>query len=126
MEKFLIRRKGTEDSQEAQNCSSAKYNKLSSNDFSNEPGSQTSGDDNSNFSEDERDAHDESHASKSTCSTNNTNSLDKTDECETSKKSDSNPIKKSHSEVVVEPMLGVSFVYIPKHSENICSKWQSS
>jgi hypothetical protein len=107
IEKFLIRKKGAEDSREDHNCSSAKYNKLSSNDFSDEQGSQTSEDDNFAFSEDERDAHDESHqshASNSTCSTDNSDSLDKSDKCEASKKSDSNPIKTSHCEVLVEPM----------------------
>ena len=110
MERFLIRKKGTEDSQEDHNCSSAKYNKLTPNDFSDEQGSQKSEDDTSDFSE-ECDAHDESHhprphVSNSTCSTastDNSNSLDKTDKCEASKKSTSNSIKKSH-EVLVETM----------------------
>ena len=102
MERFLIRKKGTEDSQEDHNCSSAKYNKLSSNDFSDEQGSQKSEDDTSDFSEDECDAHDESHHPRphvsnstfSTASTDNSDSLDKTDKCEASKKSTSNSIKK--------------------------------
>ena len=92
MEKFLIRKEKTEDSQEEHDCSSAKYSKLCSNDSSDEQESQISEEDDN--SEDERDAHDESHASNSTCSTDNSNSLDKTDKCEASKKSDSNPIKK--------------------------------
>ena len=72
MEKFLIRKKRTENSHEDHNCSSAKYNKLSCDDFSDEEGSQTSEDVNSDFSE-----HHGHLASNSTCSTDNSDSIDK-------------------------------------------------
>ena len=69
MEKFLIGKKRTINSQEDYSCSSAKY-KLPANDFSDEQGSQTSEDDSA--------LNESHHTSNSTCSTDDSDCLDKT------------------------------------------------